>query len=218
MYFESRCQSSREIYKTSKLVCHDNFSSGLSQWAIEVEPSQHSEVKIKNKKLLIDVDGGATVWLRQKLTGNVMIEYTRKVIVGSGRNDRLSDLNMFWMANDTHNDNLFTRMGAFREYDSLLLYYVGMGGNTNTTTRLRKYEGNGARTLLQEHLDSAHLLQPNHEYQIRIISFNGVQEFYVDDKHFFTFKDPQPITSGYFGFRTVQSKQEIDNFKVYELK
>lgn len=69
--------------------------------------------------------------------------------MNGGKNDRISDLNQFWMANDPNNYNLFTRNGVFEAYDSLQLYYVGMGGNSNTTTQLRKYRGNGQRVLLQ---------------------------------------------------------------------
>ena len=33
------------------------------------------------------------------------------------------------------------RSGAFAEYNDLLTYYVGLGGNRNTTTRFRRYIG-----------------------------------------------------------------------------
>src|SRR4030095_17066719 len=115
----------------------------------------------------------------------IMITYSRKVIVDSGRNDRLSDFNQFWMANDPKNKNLFTRTGIFSEYDSLLLYYVGFGGNTNTTTRFRKYTGNGERHLYYDLTDKAHLLEPNKDYFIRITVYNGVTKFFVNNEEFF---------------------------------
>ena len=134
------------------------------------------------------------------------------------RNDRLSDLNQFWMAIDPLKENLFTRSGVFSEYDSLLLYYVGFGGNSNTTTRFRKYTGNGERVLLNDLTDKEHLLKPNKEYLIKIVVYDGLSKFFVDDKEFFSFRDINPITEGYFGLRTTQSRQEIDDFKVYRLK
>ena len=33
------------------------------------------------------------------------------------------------------------RSGAFADYNDLLTYYVGLGGNRNTTTRFRRYIG-----------------------------------------------------------------------------
>ena len=33
------------------------------------------------------------------------------------------------------------RSGKFEEYNDLLTYYVGLGGNRNTTSRFRRYIG-----------------------------------------------------------------------------
>ena len=206
------------LYKPGKLLYKDDFDHGLKNWVIEIPSTPGSKVSTSNSKLLIDVDGGATVWLNRKLSGNVMITYKRKVVVDTGKNDRLSDLNQFWMANDPRNKNLFTRSGTFTDYDSLLLYYVGIGGNSNTTTRFRKYTGSGERVLLSEYTDKEHLLQPNKTYLIKIVVYNGVSKFFVDDKEFFSFQDSNAIAGGYFGFRTTESRHEIDEFRVYEVK
>jgi rhamnogalacturonan endolyase len=207
-----------QSYKKGALLYKDDFDAGLDNWVAEAPATAGSKVAVENKKLLIDVDGGATVWLNKKLFGNILIEYKRKVLAGTGKNDRLSDLNQFWMASDPQNENLFTRTGIFSEYDSLQLYYVGFGGNTNTTTRFRKYTGNGDRVLYQDLTDKEHLLEPNKEYTIKIVVHKGLTKFFVDDKEFFSFLDPDPLQEGYFGFRTVQSRQEIDDFRVYKLE
>lgn len=205
-------------YKKGKLLYKDDFNGNLKNWVVEIPSTPASQVSIKNNELVIDVNGGATIWLNKKLSGNIMITYKRKVIVDSGTNDRLSDLNQFWMASDPRNKNLFTRTGVFSQYDSLLMYYVGFGGNTNKTTRFRKYTGNGERVLYYDLTDKAHRLEPNKEYSIKIIVYNGVSKFFVDDKMFFSFKDPHPIKEGYFGFRTTHSRQVIDDFTIYQLK
>jgi rhamnogalacturonan endolyase len=207
-----------EPYKKGQLLFKDDFDAGLENWIAEAPATPGSKVTVEEGKLLMDVDGGATVWLNKKLSGNILIEYKRKVIVGNGRNDRLSDLNQFWMASDPENKNLFTRTGVFSEYDSLQLYYAGFGGNTNTTTRFRKYTGNGDRVLYEDLTDKEHLLEPNKAYAIKIVVYNGLTKFFVDDKEFFSFQDPDPLQEGYFGFRTVQSRQEIDDFRVYKLE
>jgi len=205
-------------YKKGKLLFKDDFNKGLKNWVIEMPPTSGSAVTMFGNKLLIDVDGGATIWLNRKLSGNIHITYKRKVVVGTGKNDRLSDLNQFWMANDPRNKNLFTRSGVFSAYDSLLLYYVGFGGNSNTTTRFRKYTGNGDRVLYNDLTDKDHLLEANKEYSIKIVINNGLSAFFVDDQLFFSFKDADPIPEGYFGFRTTESRQEISAFRVYRLK
>ncbi|WPJ98226.1 DUF6250 domain-containing protein [Coraliomargarita algicola] len=63
---------------------------------------------------------------------------------------RISDINMFWMARDPRSpNNLFdsshSRDGSFSSYNLLETYYASIGGNDNTTTRFRRYDGLGNR-------------------------------------------------------------------------
>jgi rhamnogalacturonan endolyase len=213
-------QQSDTVMKGVDLKYSDVFAKPIdsTRWIIEMAPTPNSSVYTKDSLLVLDTKGGVTVWFNHPLPKNVRIEFDRKIIVASGVNDRLSDCNVFWMATDPHNKNLFTRNGVLESYDSLQLYYVGMGGNTNRTTRFRKYEGNGQRTLLQEYTDSMHLLQPNQVYHFLIVVFNGTVSFWVNYQRFFTYKDAAPLQGGYFGFRSTKSHQEISNFKVYELQ
>ncbi|SFD89856.1 hypothetical protein SAMN05518672_103762 [Chitinophaga sp. CF118] len=199
-----------------KLLFKDHFGDS-TKWIIEMVPGPHSSVYTDHGKLVMDTKGGVTVWLNLRLRGNIKIEYKRKVLVDGKENDRLSDLNQFWMAEDPRNQNLFTRTGVLEQYDSLQLYYVGMGGNTNSTTRFRKYEGNGTRTLLQEYKDADHLLQKGKEYKITIIVKDGVSSYWVDDVLYFKYADPVPLKSGYFGFRSTWSRQEINHLRIYQL-
>jgi rhamnogalacturonan endolyase len=201
------------------LIYSDNFSKPLEarHWMVEGAPEEKTGIIAQNEKLVLDTKGGVTVWLNQLLKKNIRIEYDRKVVVAGGANDRLSDLNNFWMAKDPRNKELFTRNGILESYDSLQLYYVGMGGNTNRTTRFRKYEGNGERKLLQEFTDAAHMLQPNKVYHIAIVVKNGVTSYWVDGQCYFSYHDPAPLQEGYFGFRSTKSHQEVSQFKVYQL-
>jgi hypothetical protein len=186
-------------------------------WCVEMDSLPHSSVTVSNGKLITDTKGGVTVWLNKPLEGNIEITFKRKVVVADGINDRLSDMNLFWMASDPNNSNLFTRRGKFAEYDSLLLYYVGMGGNTNTTTRFRRYNGNGEKPLLFENNNTDYLLKANHEYAIKVVVNNGTTTYWVDGECIFEYHDPNPITVGYFGFRSTWSRHEIRNFKVVQL-
>jgi rhamnogalacturonan endolyase len=201
-----------------KLIFSDNFSElDTLKWRLEIELQAGSSVQVEKRKLVLDTKGGVTVWLKQPLRGNLQIEYTRKVIVAGQPNDRLSDLNQFWMASEPAGNSLARRSGKFEEYDNLRMYYVGMGGNTNSTTRFRKYQSNGERTLLQEYTDAAHLLTANKAYKIKTIVQNGLTSFWVDGQCYCTYQDPNPLREGYFGFRSTWSRQEISDFKVYQL-
>lgn len=204
--------------KPGALLHADGFDKGLAQWVAEYKSSPGSSVAAAQGKLTVDVAGDATVWFKPALSGDVQISYRRTMLMRGGPNDRLSDLNQFWMASDPRNANLFTRDGTFAQYDALSLYYMGMGGNSNTTTRFRKYDGKGQRVLLGDLADSDHLLLPNREYQIDIAVYQGCTRILVDGEPYFTYRDPEPLRAGHFGFRTTHSRQEITDFKVYRLE
>ena len=159
---------------------------------------------------------GATVWFKNKLSANLTISYSVAVIDSGGRTDRISDLNVFWMALDSAGKSPFGRNGKFPSYDNLRLYYAGIGGNENTTTRFRKYDPAKGKPVLQEFLDKKHLLEGNKSYSIRITVQNGRTTLFVNDTLFFDCADKQPLTEGYFAFRTTRSHQRISNFKVQQ--
>jgi len=204
----------------SELIFSDDFSSVLdtNKWKAEIAPLPGSNVYVKQGQLFLDTKGGVTVWLNRKLRGNIRIEYERRVLIDSSANDRLSDFNTFWMATDPKNKNLFTRNGVLESYDSLSLYYVGMGGNTNSTTRFRKYQGNGEKTLLQEYTDKDHLLTANKKYHIVVEVINNTIRYIVNGRIFFQYEDPSVLKEGYFGLRSTKSRQSIDWIKIYQVK
>jgi hypothetical protein len=175
-------------------------------------------VHAQDGALVIEDAAGCTVWFREKLTAPVEISYDVTVVAAGGSHDRVSDVNCFWMARDPKSPEALPagRSGKFSDYDSLLTYYVGCGGNENTTTRFRRYDGTPARPLLPEHdlREKKFLLEPNATYHIRLVARDGTAEFWRDGVKIFSFHDPAPLTSGWFGFRTVKSHLVIRNFRV----
>src|SRR3954470_16900529 len=71
----------RSPIKAGKLLYQDQFNGDLKNWVLEYVASPASSVAIKERKLLIDVNGAATVWLNRMLAGSIMITYKRKVIM-----------------------------------------------------------------------------------------------------------------------------------------
>ena len=199
------------------VLFHDDFSGPLTGYVAEYARKPGNVVENRDGRLVMDVDGGATVWLDRPLYGNVLISFTRRVIVDGGKNDRLSDLNVFWMARDPRRADLFTRSGKFEDYDDLAMYYVSIGGNRNTTTRLRRY-GDGRRELVGEFTDATHLLAPNRDYRIEIAVFDGCTRVRVDGADWFTYRDPHPLASGYLGLRTTWSRQTVDDLTIQRLE
>lgn len=194
----------------------DDFRSGLAQWVVEQQPG--GTVTTADGRLIIADAGGCTVWFKPCLTAPLVITYTVRMSSAA----RVSDLNCFWMASDPQRpDDLFAaghgRTGKFATYDTLRTYYVGYGGNANTTTRFRRYDGTGARPLAPEH-DLGRpefLLQPDHVYRVTLIATaEGRVQFIRDGTVIFDVRDPAPLTHGWFGFRTVQSRMEVSDFRV----
>jgi Domain of unknown function (DUF6250) len=208
-------------FRIAKILYSDDFNGGLNQWLAELE--QPGVVEAKSGILHLDVPAGATVWFRPELRGPVMIQYEATMIRRGGPNDRVSDLNCFWMASDARSPkDLFAtkRSGKFADYNQLRAYYVGQGGNTNSTTRFRRYIGDPElRPLLLEHnLASAEvLLKPNVTQKIQLVANRGHIQYYRDGKRIFDFQDAEPYTRGHFGLRTTFSHIEVRNFRVYRL-
>lgn len=165
----------------------------------------------------MDTRAGMTVWLRRSLGGAYRIEFLRQVLVAGQGNDRLSDMNVFWAAHDPGQSQLLHRDGVLESYDSMATFYVGMGGNSNTTTRFRHYDGLGNRQLLGELLSPPHLLEAGRIYRIRIDVSSASTRYWVDEDLVFE----QPLdglpAAGYFGFRSVWSRQAISRFSVQAL-
>ncbi|HLP01980.1 MAG TPA: DUF6250 domain-containing protein [Opitutaceae bacterium] len=202
-------------------IVRDDFGDGLAQWRVELAAG--GTVEARDGALEIDVPGGCSVWLARPLEGPVLICYEATAVAAGGPNDRVSDLNCFWMADDARSPgDLFAtkRTGVFSDYDQLRCYYVGFGGNSNTTTRFRRYIGErGNRPLLPEHdlAGADDLLVPNMPQRIQLVAAGGTIGFHHNGRRLFAYEDPAPYTRGWFAFRTVTSHLRIRDFHVYRL-
>ena len=205
----------------STVLFTENFRDGLTRWTNELE--KPGKVSAHGGVLTIDVPAGCTLWFRPELSGAVLIQYEARMVQAGGPNDRVSDLNAFWMAIDARTpDDLFAtkRSGKFSDYNQLRAYYVGQGGNGNTTTRFRRYIGDAAdRPLLPEHdlRNSEVLLQPNVWQTVQLVALGNRIQYYRNGRLIFDFQDPAPYTRGRFGFRTTSSHMELRKFRIYRI-
>lgn len=187
-----------------------------SYWTVESESPDY-RVEFVGEGVEILSPKGLTLWYNKPVEAPCTIEYDACVVMEC-EGDRLSDLNCFWMATDPAAEDIFARSarrnGVFANCATLQLYYVGYGGNYNTTTRFRRYNGMPDPPLLQEYTDPAHLLQPNHWYHIRLVCGEGRTEYWIDGERLFAYDDPEPLTRGWFGFRTTLSRTRVKGFRV----
>jgi len=204
------------------LLYSDDFRTGLDRWRIETQ--QPGAITARNGVLDIDVPAGATLWFEPELGSPVAIVFEATAVSAGGRNDRVSDLNCFWMARNRDGATpvyAHKRSGEFAEYNDLRTYYVGLGGNSNTTTRFRRYIGDRElRPLLPEHdLSSPEvLLRPNQKQTIWLVADNRRIEYWRDGRRLIAFNDDQPYEHGWFALRTTQSHLRIERLRIYALR
>ncbi|HTS25045.1 MAG TPA: DUF6250 domain-containing protein [Bryobacteraceae bacterium] len=109
----------------------DDFRGGLSRWASESEAP--GKVEAVGGILSIDVPAGSTLWFRPELKGSVSIQCEARMVQAVDPTRSPGDL------------FATRRSGQFSEYNQLRAYYVGQGGNSNTTTRFRRYIGDNRK-------------------------------------------------------------------------
>jgi hypothetical protein len=203
-----------------RLLFQDDFND-LANWHIEAE--QPGRIGATNGVLDIDVPAGVTLWFKPRFEGPLSIEFEATAVAEGGPNDQVSDLNVFWMANNVDGEQpvfAHARSGAFANYNNLQTYYVGLGGNRNTTTRFRRYIGDPVlRPLLPEHdlSAAAAMLTPNREQTITLIANGAHIEYRRDGEPLFRLEDAAPYTKGWFALRTTYSHLRIRRLRVHAL-
>jgi len=200
----------------------DDFRHGLRQWRIEAEAG--AQVAATRGMLDITAPAGLTLWFLPRLEGRIAIDYEAQAVSAGDTHDRVSDLNCFWMAQDAAAPDgsalARPRSGKFEDYDDLETYYVGLGGNGNSTTRFRRYVGRpGVRPLLPENdrRGAQDMLVANRWQRIRLTADGGRVGFFRDGRQLFAFDDPRPLTSGHFALRTTASHLRLRHFTVSHL-
>ncbi|KAI0463947.1 hypothetical protein LJB42_002956 [Komagataella kurtzmanii] len=226
------------------VIVQDSFTNGLAGWKVE-QQDPSGTVTARDGILEIIQPSGATIWLKQKLVGNYEITFDATpipfTIEGTKFIDRISDLNMFWNATDpTTEDGDVTKNhfdASLNSYNSLNLYYVGFGANSNGTTRLRRNDGSVGRPQITGYSTDEHRTVDDHagpmsEYtrlyantptRVKIASIRPTKDdpvnlkWYANEKLIFGYEDAKPYLEGWFGFRTITSHWKISNFKVTRL-
>lgn len=200
----------------------------IKGWTVASESADYS-VSQKGDTIEVRAPKGLTLWYDKMLTAPSVIEYDACVVDEGKPGDRVSDLNCFWMASlggkDSNGKIGDPRRvsGKFVDCYAMQLYYMGYGGNGNTTTRFRRYDGDKRGVtdakyrpaILTEYTDPNHLNVANKWRHIRISAdATGCVTYEIDGEKLVNYVDPKPLNKGWFGLRTTESRIRIANFKV----
>ena len=220
----------RLLFSVLGLLSAAFLAAQSTPWIIEAE-SPNTRVLWRNDTLDITTPQGLSLWWYKPLKSPCTISYRACVVMEGGPCDRLSDLNCFWMASSSTPLAPWRGVGGevvpgrFIDYYRLQCYYLGYGGNHNTTTRFRRYNGDSLAIddpshrppIIKEYTDSAHILKPNHWYTVRIEVFeDGHTRYFIDDELLVDYQDPSPLPYGWFAFRTTWSHTRLTNFRIEE--
>ncbi len=204
-----------------ELLLEEDFCPASARhWIVETDAAAgQTLVSFDQGRLDAQSTAGYTVWLKQEFSGNYGIEYTVDFILDGAAHERLSDLNCFWSASDPQQpDDFFhssAKRGTFASYNPLQLYYLGYGGNDNTTTRFRKYCGRH-KDVITEYTDKKHLLTPGCSYQMRLEMSGDSVRFFVNGEQIVHYQDQQRYPKGYFAFRSIRSHVQISQLRVVQ--
>lgn len=211
--------------KQSNKIDPKDPQSVLSDWVIENQAEAMLAEKDDNITEIIAPEG-LTLWYNKKLTGDYEISYRIAMVAEGNLYDRLSDMNCFWAATDPqHPTDFFARSewrgGIFSHYNSLDLFYVGYGGNENTTTRFRRYYGlyygegdDKVKPLIREYTDESHLLRPDKWYHIVIKVSASETSYTVNGETLFSLPIQKGEGDGYFGLRLLTNHIQLMNFEI----
>ncbi|MBI5257815.1 MAG: hypothetical protein HY855_15025 [Burkholderiales bacterium] len=217
----------------------DDFRHGLQHWRLEAQDPR-TQVQATGGVLDLQTPAGLTLWFTRPLSGDYAVRFTATALPAPASAGplagRVSDLNMFWNATEADGSPPRPRDGAFASYDTLRLYYAGFGANGNTSTRLRHYDGQGARTLLDGYADppaaepadrrgamnATTRLVAGQAVQVQIVSRRPTP---ADPLHLrwsahghtlFTLAQPPQaaLLSGWFALRTTASRLQLRDFEV----
>lgn len=208
----------------------DDFQHGLTAWRIEAQQSTVTSVSASDGVLRWATPAGLTLWWRAPLQSPWVLRFTATALPApasaGAQAGRVSDLNLFWHATEPDGREPAPRSGAFASYDHLRLDYLGFGANSNRSTRLRHYPGDGRRLIVDGFADPPELepadtrgpmtpatrLVEGEAMAVELHAGGGRTQVRVRGQ--LLFDAPTPLTHGWFALRSTASRFEIRDFRV----
>lgn len=231
------CAPPRVLRETAR----DDFPDGgpdPRRWRLEAESAAAQVHGAAPGLLDIRTPAGLSLWWQQPLQGDHALRFEARALPApdsaGALAGRVSDLNLFWNATEADGQAPRPRDGRFASLDTLRAYYLGYGANSNRSTRVRAYDGQGGRTVLagwadppeagpddrRGRLTAATRLVPGQWLAVELVSHAprpgsaAHGHVAVGGQRLHTFSQPQPLLGGWFALRTTASRLQVRGFHI----
>lgn len=143
----------------------------------------------------------ATLWWREVLPENVMIEFTAGAELSAEKN--AANLNVILHAREADGSPYrFGRSGRYPEYHGLPNYIFTLtGGFQEGWARVRRNPG---FSILAENRDIRS--EPGNIYRVRVVLAEGRIRYWLNGRLVHDARDPRPLSGGHFALRTWTSR------------
>lgn len=182
-------------------VVHERFAGAdwERRWVLE----GNADVEVRDGKLSVataktdGVEPAATLWWREPLPAEVMIELTATATGAVEGN--AANINLFFHARESDGSPYrFGRSGRYGEYHAFPNYIMTLtGGFQEGWARLRRNPG---FTLMHE--DGSVRSEVGGTYRIRAVIAGGRLQYWLNDRLIHDLRDSEPLPGGHFALRT----------------
>lgn len=186
-------------------LAHETFADATwrNRWVVEGDPACEARdgrlnVITSNQP---DSKKSATLWWREALPADVMVELTAGADLPAEEN--AANLNLFFHAREADGRPYqFGRSSAYADYQKIPNYIITLtGGFQDGWSRVRRDPG---FAMLSE--EKSTRSEPGRTYEIRAMITGGRIRYWLDGRLVHDTRDPQPLPGGHFALRTWRSR------------
>jgi len=201
-------------WRRTELLYEEPFGqqSFSDNWVCNGEPPECATDAFNFKHMSVNI-------LKEHFDGPIAMDCIARPMHTDEYSAGVTDAIFIWMIDQPGGD-IFEFMrklpnAALSNYLPVPLYWVDFGGSNNVTTRLRK---NPNRQMIRQFTDRPRLLQRDRTYGVTCVQLDSIVEFWIDGACWIQAFDPEPLTSGYVGFRAYIADMKIEELKVWRIE
>jgi len=157
-------------------------------------------------------------FVNRRFDGPIAVDCVATPVPTKEKSAGITDAIFIWMIDNPGGDFpafiAKLKNASLANLKPLPFYWVDFGGSNNVTTRMRK---NPHRHMIRQFTDRARLLERDRTYRITVVQMDHFVEFWVDGKRWIATRDPNPLTSGYVGFRAYNADLKIERLRIWRI-